>query len=109
MKGVAFFKKLHAEKFNNPLWKPQFVFSSNNVNKIINNVDDDSELSSRIEWITINPGRQSIGSFHPTDRNFFKGMFSSPILLLILSEKPLTLYSVHNASRCIFSITSTKA
>ena len=50
--------------------KPFFEFALNDIQKIIKPTPDQqiSSLPSRIEWITIEPGRQSIGSFHPSDK-----------------------------------------
>jgi hypothetical protein len=64
---ISFFKQLHRERLDNPTWEPQFVHSLNSIDTI---------LQDKIAWVTLDAGRQCIGSFCPTDRNFFKDAYS---------------------------------
>ncbi|KAG2374940.1 hypothetical protein C9374_010314 [Naegleria lovaniensis] len=56
---------------------PFFDFTLNDINGILNLASNRSTLSAKIEWITLEPTRQYIGSFNPTDRNFFKDAYQT--------------------------------
>ena len=57
-------------------WKPHFIYALNDISTIMNNQPQASLLSSKIEWVTVDPGSQRIGSFHPTSINFYQGAYS---------------------------------
>ncbi|KAG2386336.1 hypothetical protein C9374_002782 [Naegleria lovaniensis] len=61
-----------------------FECSLNDVHEILNTKQPQNDLPPHIEWITIEPGRQYIGSFHPTTKNFFIDAYSDPQV----SKKP---------------------
>ncbi|KAG2379332.1 hypothetical protein C9374_007471 [Naegleria lovaniensis] len=60
-----------------PDWKPFFIYSLNDIEMIICNEKQESRVSKNIEWITVDPGTQSIGSFHPTSLNFYRDAYTS--------------------------------
>ncbi|KAG2379262.1 hypothetical protein C9374_007401 [Naegleria lovaniensis] len=57
--------------------KPFFECSLNDVQEIIAPKNPQSHLSPFIEWITLEPGRQHVGSFYPHQRNFFADAYSN--------------------------------
>ncbi|KAG2379138.1 hypothetical protein C9374_007776 [Naegleria lovaniensis] len=58
--------------------KPFFDYSLNDINKILHASKQRSTLPRKIKWITVEPGRQFVGSFHPETRNFFKDAYLDP-------------------------------
>jgi hypothetical protein len=56
-------------------FKPEFLFALNNLKSILHGSSNDSHISGPIEWMTINPGTQAIGSFNPVDKNFYEDAY----------------------------------
>ena len=59
-----------------PNWKPYYIFALNDVETIINDTSNSSNLSEKIQWIQINPGSQKIGSFKPVMSNFYSDAYN---------------------------------
>ncbi|KAF0979228.1 hypothetical protein FDP41_001571 [Naegleria fowleri] len=64
------------EQERKPDWKPFFIYSLNDIDMILNNEKQESRVSKTIEWITVDPGTQAIGSFHPTSMNFYRDAYT---------------------------------
>ncbi|KAF0984457.1 hypothetical protein FDP41_000356 [Naegleria fowleri] len=76
---VQFFQ----EKLN---MKPHFEFALNDVTSVLHASGGKSTISPDVKWITIEPGRQYIGSFHPSTTNFYKDAYTSQ-----LAKKPVVI------------------
>ncbi|KAG2387067.1 hypothetical protein C9374_002102 [Naegleria lovaniensis] len=76
---VEFFK----EKLDK---KPHFEFALNDVTSVLHASGDNSTISPDVKWITVEPGRQYIGSFHPSTTNFYKDAYTSQ-----LAKKPVVI------------------
>jgi hypothetical protein len=58
-------------------FKPNFVYSLNNINQILDNEDEySSTITGPIEWLTVNPGTQMVGSFNPITSNFYEDAYT---------------------------------
>jgi hypothetical protein len=71
---------------------PDFIYSLNDVSAIIKGNAMASELMGPIDFLTINPGTQAIGSFNPVDTNFYQDAYERTdeqreVLQLTLKEK----------------------
>ena len=68
-------------------WKPYFIYSLNNMESILNNTVQESTAPQKIEFLQVDPGTQ-IGSFHPTDSNFYQDAYQKvpPERLPLLKE-----------------------
>ncbi|EFC36777.1 predicted protein [Naegleria gruberi] len=58
-----------------PDWKPHFIYSLNDIDTILNSEKFDSRLSKKLQFLTVDPGTQKIGSFHPKDINFYRDAY----------------------------------
>ncbi|KAL0486384.1 hypothetical protein AKO1_001970 [Acrasis kona] len=54
---------------------PNYIFSLNDLETILDNQKMESTQMGPITWMTVNPGTQSIGSFNPVDTNFYKDAY----------------------------------
>ncbi|KAF0971704.1 hypothetical protein FDP41_009927 [Naegleria fowleri] len=68
-----FFTQLNAKK--NKTWKPYYVIGLNDVEKCIHDIEHSSRLSDKIEFVTIDPGSQRVGSFNPIVDNFYRDAY----------------------------------
>ncbi|KAL9656478.1 hypothetical protein ABK040_005242 [Willaertia magna] len=61
--------------------KPFFIYKLNDVQSVLHvpDKDNDSTLKNDVEWITIEPGRQYVGSFNPTTNNFYKDAYNKTV------------------------------
>ena len=82
----AFFNRL-AER-RQLEWKPYYLYALNDVESVIHARENTSHLSDHIEvsmkgifvnrcmqWVTINPGSQRVGSFCPVTTNFYQDAY----------------------------------
>ncbi|EFC36797.1 hypothetical protein NAEGRDRAFT_82124 [Naegleria gruberi] len=58
-----------------PDWKPHFIYSLNDIDTVLNSEKFDARISNKIQFLTVDPGTQKIGSFHPKDINFYRDAY----------------------------------
>ncbi|KAL0489973.1 hypothetical protein AKO1_009299 [Acrasis kona] len=55
---------------------PKVLFALDDLKSVMNGSSNPSLLQGPIEWLVIDPGTQKIGSFNPTERNFYEDAYS---------------------------------
>ncbi|KAG2375123.1 hypothetical protein C9374_010127 [Naegleria lovaniensis] len=68
-----FFTQLN--KKNNRIWKPYYVLALNDIEKCIHDTEHASRLTEKIEFVTVDPGSQRVGSFNPIIDNFYRDAY----------------------------------
>ncbi|KAL0486405.1 hypothetical protein AKO1_001386, partial [Acrasis kona] len=53
----------------------KFLYALDDIQSVLDGTSNSSTLNGPIQWLTINPGTQTIGSFNPVDTNFYKDAY----------------------------------
>jgi hypothetical protein len=74
---MSYSVRLIRETLKQTEYKPDILFTLNNVEQIINNQDEQaSVITGPIQWLKLNPGTQMVGSFNPVSRNFYAAAYA---------------------------------